>query len=102
MLERSGDRPGHMGALNNIAAIEIISGRHLQALETVEKLLGLRAVPDFHRSKGWQHLLLAQLRARAGDRVGAEAALRAAAVVFTRIGERQGLAAVGNAALIAR
>jgi hypothetical protein len=42
------------------------------------------------------------LRARAGDRVGAEAALRAAAVVFTRIGERQGLAAVGNAALIAR
>ena len=102
MLERSGDRPGHMGALNNIAAIEIISGRHSQALETVEKLLGLRAVPDFHRSKGWQHLLLAQLRARAGDRVGGEAALRAAAVVFTRIGERQGLAAVDNAALIAR
>jgi hypothetical protein len=63
----------------------------------VEKLLGLRAVPDFHRSKGWQHLLLAQLRAQIGDVVGAEAALRAATAVFGRIGERQGLAAVDSA-----
>ena len=91
MLDRSGDRPGQSGALNNLAAIEIISGRYQQAVQTVERLLALRAVPDFHRSVGWQHLLLAQLRERTGDSVGAEAALRAAAAVFGRIGERRGL-----------
>ncbi len=97
MLDRSGDRPGLSGALNNVAAIEIIAGRYGQAVQTVERLLALRAVPDLHRSVGWNHLLLAQLRERTGDRVGAEAALRAATAVFGRIGELRGLAAVENA-----
>jgi Flp pilus assembly protein TadD len=98
MLHRSGDRPGLSAALNNLAVIEIISGQYGRAVQVVEKLLSLRAVPDFHRSIGWSHLLLAQLRERTGDSVGAEAAVRAAATVFRRIGEQQGLAAVAYAA----
>jgi hypothetical protein len=76
----------------NLAAIEVISGRYQQAGQTIERLLALRAVPDLHRSVGWEHLMLAQLRERTGDGVGAEAALRAARTVFLRIGDRQGLA----------
>jgi tetratricopeptide (TPR) repeat protein len=98
MLDRSGDRPGLSGALDNLAAIEIISGRFDHAVQAVERLLALRAVPDFHRSVGWNHLLLAQLRDRTRDTVGAEAAFRAARTVFDQIGERHGLAAVENAA----
>jgi predicted ATPase/DNA-binding SARP family transcriptional activator len=98
MLDRSGDRPGLSGALDNLAAIEIISGRYGHAVQVVERLLALRAVPDSHRSIGWIHLLLAQLRERTGERVGAEAARRAATAVFERIGERPGIAAVENAA----
>jgi predicted ATPase/DNA-binding SARP family transcriptional activator len=97
MLDRSGDRPGLSGALNNLAAIEIIAGRYQQAAQTVERLLALRAVPDYHRSAGWNHLLLAQLRERTGDPVRAEAARRAAIAVFERIGERHGITAVKNA-----
>lgn len=96
LLDRSGDRPGLSGALNNLAAIEVISGRPAQAARTLERLLALRAVPDSHRSVGWQHLFLAQLRDRIGDNVGAEAAWRAAIAVFERIGEREGLAAVAE------
>jgi predicted ATPase/DNA-binding SARP family transcriptional activator len=98
MLDRSGDRPGLSGALDNLAAIEIIAGRYEQATQTVERVLALRAVPDFHRSVGWNHLLLSQLRERAGERVRAEAARQAATTVFERIGERHGIAAVQNAA----
>lgn len=98
MLDRSGDRPGLSGALNNLAAIEIIAGRYGQAAQTVERLLALRAVPDFHRSVGWSHMLLAQLRERTGEHVRAEAARRAATAVFGQIGERLGMAAVESAA----
>ena len=98
MLDRSGDRPGLSGALNNLAAIEIIAGRYGHAAQTVERLLALRAVPDFHRSVGWSHLLLAQLRKRTGEHVRAEAARRAATAVFEQIGERLGMAAVESAA----
>jgi predicted ATPase/DNA-binding SARP family transcriptional activator len=87
MLDGSGDRPGLSGALNNLAAIEIIAGRYQQAAQTVERLLALRAVPDSHRSAGWSHLLLAQILA----------ARRTAIAVFERIGERRGIAAVENA-----
>jgi predicted ATPase/DNA-binding SARP family transcriptional activator len=96
ILDRSGDRTGLTASLNTLAVIEIISGQYGHAVQAVEKLLSLRAVPDFHRSIGWSHLLLAQLRERTGDSVGANAALRAATTVFRRIGERQGLAAVKN------
>ena len=40
--------------LTNLAAIESISGRHKQAAHTVERLLGLRVLPDLHRSVGYQ------------------------------------------------
>jgi predicted ATPase/DNA-binding SARP family transcriptional activator len=91
MLDHSGDQAGRMSALMNLAAIEVISGRYQQAAQTIERLLALRALPDLHRSVGWEHLLLAQLRERIGDGVGAEAALRAARAAFLRIGDRQGL-----------
>lgn len=90
MLDRSGDNPGVW--LINLAAIESITGRHRHAEHTVERLLGLRVLPDLHRMVSWEHLMLAQLRKRTGDAVGAEVALRAARAVFLRIGDRQGLA----------
>jgi hypothetical protein len=58
--------------------------------------LAMRAVPDLDRPVGWRHRLLAQLRDRMGDGVGAEAGKRAAIAVFGRIGEREGLAAVAE------
>ena len=90
VLDRSGDNPGVW--LINLAAIESITGRYRRAAHTVESLLGLRVLPDLHRLVSWEHLMLAQLRERIGDGVGAEAALRAARAVFLRIGDRQGLA----------
>ena len=90
MLDRSGDNPGVW--LTNLAAIESITGRHRQAAQMVERLLGLRVLPDLFRLIGWNHLMLAQLRERTLDGVGAEAALRAARAVFLRIDDRQGLA----------
>ena len=96
MLDRSGDNPGVW--LTNLAAVESITGRHRQAAHTVERLLGLRVLPDLHRLIGWEHLMLAQLRERIGDGVGAEAALRAARAVFLRIGDRQGLAVADGVA----
>ena len=96
MLDRSGDNPGVW--LTNLAAIESITGRHRQAAHTVERLLGLRVLPDLHRLVGWEHMMLAQLRELTGDGVGAEAALRAARAVFLRIGDRQGLAVADTVA----
>ena len=96
MLDRSGDNPGVW--LTNLAAIESITGRQRQAAHTVERLLGLRVLPDLHRLVGWEHMMLAQLRERTGDGVGAEAALRAARTVFLRIGDRQGLAVADTVA----
>jgi predicted ATPase/DNA-binding SARP family transcriptional activator len=98
MLDRSGDRAGLYGALNNVAMIEVMSGWYGQAIQTVERQLALRSVPDIH-PVGWQHLMLAQLRQRTGDSVGAQAALHAATTVFRQIGERDGLAAVERAAM---
>lgn len=94
ILDQSGDQAGRMSALMNLAAIEVISARYQQAVHTVERLLALRKLPDLHRSVGWEHLMLAQLRERTGDSVGAEAALRAARAVFLSIGDRQGLGVV--------
>jgi predicted ATPase/DNA-binding SARP family transcriptional activator len=96
MLDRSGDNPGVW--LTNLAAIESITGRHRQAAHMVERLLGLRALPDLFRLRGLNQLMLAQLRERTGDGVGAEAALRAARAVFRRIGDRQGLAVADTVA----
>ena len=94
MLERSGDLPGHAGALSNLAVVEILAGRPVQAIDAVERALALRAVPDTHRSVGWQYTLLAGLREMSGERAAAAAALTAARACFQRIGERRGLAAV--------
>jgi len=96
MLDRSGDNPGVW--LTNLAAIESITGRQRHAAHTVERLLGLRVLPDLHRLVGWEHMMLAQLRERTGDGVGAETALRAARTVFLRIGDRQGLAVADTVA----
>ncbi len=88
MLESSGDLPGLHGALNNRAVVEVLSGRPADAAELLEQALALGAVPETHRSIGWQHLLLAGLRARAGDAVRAGAEARAALRVLRRVGER--------------
>jgi hypothetical protein len=55
-------------------------------------------VPDLHRSIGWNHFLLSQLRKRTGERVGADAARRAAQAVFLQIGDQDGLTAVQDTA----
>jgi predicted ATPase/DNA-binding SARP family transcriptional activator len=94
MLDRAGDMPGYVGALSNVAAVEVLTGRPGQAIEALERALARRGVPDSHRSVGWQCILLAGLCARAGDRPAAAAALAAAAECFGQIGERRGLAAV--------
>ena len=95
ILDRSGDVPGHHGALNNLAVIEVIVGRPAQATDALERSLAL-GVPDTQRSVGWQQILLAGLRQRSGDPAAATAALTTARECFERIGERRGLGAVAD------
>jgi predicted ATPase len=94
MLDQSGDRPGYHGALNNLAVAEVLAGRRAQAVDVLGRALALCAVPDTHRSVGWQYMLLAGLREALGERAAAAAALAEARACFERIGERRGLAAV--------
>jgi tetratricopeptide (TPR) repeat protein len=95
ILDRSADIPGHHGALNNLAVVEILGGRPAQATDALERAIAL-GVPDTQRSSGWQYILLAGLRQRSGDPAGATAALTAARECFQRIGERRGLGAVAD------
>jgi tetratricopeptide (TPR) repeat protein len=92
MLDRSGDRPGHAGALNNLAAAEVLTGRPGQAVGLIERAMALRATP----SVGWQYMLLAGLREMSGEIAAAVAALAAARGCFEQIGERRGLAAAAG------
>ena len=82
ILDRSGDIPGHHGALNNLAIAEILSGHPAQAIDALERALAL-GIPDTHRSVGWQYMLLAGLRQRSGNQAAASA-LTAARECFQR------------------
>jgi tetratricopeptide (TPR) repeat protein len=64
MLDRSGDLPGHAGALNNLAVAEVLISHPGQAISLIEQAMALRATP----SVGWQYMLLAGLREVGGDR----------------------------------
>ncbi|HYB85423.1 MAG TPA: tetratricopeptide repeat protein, partial [Streptosporangiaceae bacterium] len=92
MLDRSGDLPGHAGALNNLAVAEVLTGRPGHAIGLIERALALRATP----SVGWQYMLLAGLRERSGESAAAVAALAAARGCFEHIGEARGLAAAAD------
>ena len=92
MLDRSGDLPGHAGALNNLAVAEVLTGRLGQAIGLIERALALRATP----SVGWQYMLLAGLREMSGENAAAVAALEGARDCFVQIGERRGLAAAAD------
>ena len=94
ILDRSGDLPGHHGALNNLAVVEILSGHPAQAIDALERALAL-GIPNTHRSVGWQYTLLAGLRETSGDDAAATA-LTVARECFQRIGERRGLDAVAG------
>jgi len=92
MLDLSGDRTGHVGALNNLAVAEVLTGHPELAIGLIERALALRAMP----SLGWQYMLLAGLRAMTGEIAAAVAALAAARASFELIGERRGLAAAAD------
>jgi hypothetical protein len=92
MLDRSGDLPGHAGALNNLAVAEVLTGCPGQAVGLIERAMALRATP----SVGWQYMLLAGLRGMSGEIAAAVAALAAAQGCFEQMGERRGLAAAAD------
>ncbi len=92
MLERSGDRTGHAGALNNLAVAEVLAGCPEQAIGLIERALALRAIP----SLGWQYMLLAGLRGMSGQTAAALAALAVARGSFEQLGERRGLDAAAD------
>jgi predicted ATPase/DNA-binding SARP family transcriptional activator/transcriptional regulator with XRE-family HTH domain len=96
VLDRSGDLPGHHGALNNLAVAEALSGRPAQAIEALERSLTVGGGFGVQRSVSWQYTLLAAWRQKSGDQAAAGAALTAARERFRRIGERRGLDAIGN------
>ena len=96
VLDRSGDIPGHHGALNNLAVAEALSGRPAQAIDAIERSLTVCDGFGAARSVGWQYTLLAGLRQRSGDRAAADAALTAARERFQQIGERRGLDAIAG------
>jgi predicted ATPase/DNA-binding SARP family transcriptional activator len=92
ILDRSGDLPGHAGALNNLAVAEVLTGRPAQAIGLIERALALRATP----SVGRQYMLLAGLREMSGEIAAAVAALGTARECFEQSGERRGLAAAAD------
>ena len=96
VLDRSGDLPGHHGALNNLAVAEALSGRPAQAVAALERSLAVGGGFGVQRSVAWQYMLLAVLRQRSGDRATADAALTAAREQFQQIGERRGLDAIAE------
>ena len=96
VLDRSGDLPGHHGALNNLAVAEALSGRPAQAIEALERSLTVGGGFGVQRSVSWQYTLLAAWRQRSGDKAAADAALTAARERFRQIGERRGLDAIAG------
>jgi predicted ATPase len=96
VLDRSGDVPGHHGALNNLAVAEALSGRPAHAIEALERSLTVAGEYGAARSVAWQYTLLAALRQRSGDRAAAGAARTAARERFQQIGERRGLDAIAD------
>ena len=96
VLDRSGDLPGHHGALNNLAVAEALSGRPAQAIEALERSLTVGGGFGVQRSVSWQYTLLAAWRQRSGDQAAADAALTAARERFRQIGERRGLDAIAG------
>ena len=92
MLDRSGDLTGHVGALNNLAVAEVLTGCPEQAIGLIERAMALRAIP----SLGWQYMLLAGLREMSGEIAAALAAVAAARGCFEQLGERRGLAAAAD------
>jgi hypothetical protein len=96
VLDRSGDLPGHHGALNNLAVAEALSGRPAQAIEALERSLTVGGGFGVQRSVSWQYTLLAAWRQRSGDKAAADAALTAARERFRQIGERRGLDAMAG------
>ena len=96
VLDRSGDLPGHHGALNNLAVAEALSGRPAQAIEVLERSLAVAG--------GYGVAALGQLAVRdarglapkVGDLAAAGAALTAARECFQEIGERRGLDAIAG------
>jgi predicted ATPase len=92
MLDRSGDLTGHVGALNNLAVAEVLTGHQEQAIGLIERALALRATPGL----GWQYMLLAGLREMSGETAAAVAAVAAARGCFEQLGERRGLAAAAG------
>ena len=96
VLDRSGDLPGHHGALNNLAVAEALSGRPAQAIEALERSLTVGGGFGVQRSVSWQYTLLAAWRQRSGDKAAADAALTVARERFRQIGERRGLDAIAG------
>jgi tetratricopeptide (TPR) repeat protein len=95
VLDRSGDMPGHHGALNNLAVVEYLSGRPAQAVDALQRSLALGGLLGIQRSVGWQYGLLAGLLQRTGDRAAASS-FAAARDYFRQIGEQRGLDAVAG------
>jgi tetratricopeptide (TPR) repeat protein len=96
VLDRSGDLPGHHGALSNLAVAEALSGRPAQAIEALERSLTVGGGFGVQRSVSWQYAMLAALRQQSGNRAAADAALTAARECFQEIGERRGLDAIAG------
>jgi tetratricopeptide (TPR) repeat protein len=96
VLDRSGDLPGHHGALNNLAVAEALSGRPAQAIEALERSLTVGGGFGVQRSVSWQYALLAAWRQRSGEQAAADAALTSARERFRQIGERRGLDAIAS------
>ena len=88
---RGGDVAGIGFTAWNLAAVHVLLGDPPAADELLEHPAVRPDSPGWHRAIGWNRLLLADIRRRLGDSRH-EAAAAAAQEMFTRLGDRPGLA----------
>ena len=90
-MRRGGDVAGIGFTAWNLAAVHVLLGDLPAAVELLEHPAVRPDSPGWQRAVGWNRLLLADIWRRLGDRRH-EAAAAAAQEMFTRLGDRAGLA----------
>jgi hypothetical protein len=98
-IERGGDRAGSGFSTYNLGVVEVLLGDLQTARALLQRPVVNEVMPGRHRAVGWHRVLLAQVCRRLGDECAARRAGAEAREIFSRLGERAGLAAIGELGL---
>jgi hypothetical protein len=95
-VERGGDRAGLGFTTYNLGVVEVLLGELPTARTLLERPVVNEVMPGRHRAVGWHRVLLAQVCRRLADERAARQVAAQARTIFSRLGERAGLAAISE------